>query len=81
MKKVQLVYTKTCVYCPSAKAMWRDLQKKHKFEYQEIDAVSEEGQKLVQKFMIMAVPTTIIDNKVAFIGVPNKDKAEAALSG
>lgn len=79
MKKVQLVYTKTCVYCPNTKALWKELQKKYKFDYQEIDAVSPEGQKLVQKFSIMSVPTTIIDDKVQFVGVPNKAKAEEAV--
>ena len=79
MKKVQLVYTKTCVYCPSAKALFKDLQKKYKFDYKEVDAVSPEGQKLCQKFSIMSVPTIIIDDKVGFIGVPSKDKAEAAV--
>jgi thioredoxin 1 len=76
MKKVQLVYTKACAYCPAAKALWKELQKKHKFDYEEVDAVSPKGQELVQKFGIMSVPTTVIDGKVEFIGVPSKEKAE-----
>jgi glutaredoxin len=78
-KKVQVVYTKTCAYCGPTKAIWHDLQKKYKFEYEEIDAESKEGQKLVEKFSIMAVPTTIINGKVQFIGLPNKAKAEQAV--
>jgi len=80
MKKVQLVFTKTCVYCGPTKAIWHDLQKKYKFEYEEIDAETEKGQQLVQKFNIMAVPTTIVDNRVAFIGLPNKMRAEELVS-
>jgi len=79
MKKVQLVYTKFCVYCPSAKLIFKQLKEKYNFDYQEIDAESPEGQKLVQKFNIMAVPTIIVDGKVAFVGLPNKEKAEAAV--
>jgi len=79
MKKVQLVYTKSCIYCPAAKSMFKDLKTKHKFDYEEIDAESAEGQKLVQKFDIMAVPTIIVDNKVQFVGLPSKEKAEAAV--
>ena len=79
MKKVQMVYTKYCVYCGPTKAMFKALREKHKFEYEEIDAETPEGQKLVQKFNIMAVPTVIVDDKVVFIGLPNKDKAEAAV--
>jgi thioredoxin 1 len=78
-KKVQVVYTKTCAYCGPTKAIWHDLQKKHKFDYEEIDAESAEGQKLVQKFSIMAVPTTIVDGKVRFIGLPNRNKAEQSI--
>jgi len=79
MIKVELIYTKVCPHCPHAKEIFRELKKKYKFDYKEIDALSKEGQKLVQKFKIMSVPTIIIDGKVAFIGVPLKDKAEAAV--
>lgn len=80
MKKVQLVFTKTCVYCGPTKAIWHDLQKKYKFEYEEIDAETPKGQQLVQKFQIMAVPTTIVNDRVAFIGLPNRTKAEELVS-
>lgn len=81
MVKVQLVYTKTCVYCPAAKQLFKDLKKVHKFDYEEIDATSPEGQKLVSKYMIMSVPTIIVDGKVKFTGIPSKDKAIAAVVG
>jgi len=80
MKKVQLVFTKTCMYCGPTKAIWHDLQKKYKFEYEEVDAETPKGQQLVQKFMIMAVPTTIVDGKVVFTGLPNRGKAEELVS-
>jgi thiol-disulfide isomerase/thioredoxin len=79
MKNVILVKTKWCPYCPSASSLWKELHKKYKFNYKEVDATSPEGQKLVQKFSIMAVPTTIIDDKVAFVGVPSKEKAEEVI--
>ena len=80
MTKVQLLTLKTCVYCPSAKKMWQDLKKDHSFDYEEIDATSDKGQDLVQRHGVMSVPTTIIDGKVAFVGVPEKGKAEKAVS-
>jgi glutaredoxin len=64
------------LYCGPTKQIWHELQKKYKFAYEEIDAETEEGQRLVQKFNIMSVPTTIVDNRVAFIGLPNKGRAE-----
>lgn len=81
MVKVQLVYTKTCVYCPIAKSLFKDLKKQYKFDYEEIDGTSPEGQKMVSKYSIMSVPTIIVDGKVRFNGVPARDKAIVAVTG
>ena len=79
MAKVQVIYTQMCPHCPAAKELFRDLKKGYKFDYEEIDAMTEKGQELVNKHRIMSVPTVIINNKVAFIGVPPKEKAIAAI--
>ena len=79
MVKVQVVYTKACPFCPATKELFRNLKKEYKFDYEEIDALTEKGQELVQKHMIMSVPTTIINDKIAFVGVPPKEKAIAAI--
>jgi glutaredoxin len=79
MVKVTLVKTKTCVYCPTASKLWQDLNKSENFEYEEVDAMSEKGQELVSKYSIMSVPTTIIDGKVTFVGIPDKAKALEAV--
>jgi glutaredoxin len=81
MVKVIIVTTKTCPYCPPAKNLWRELKKEHNFEYEEVDASTPEGQKLAKKFNIRSVPTTIIDDRIAFIGVPPKEKAIEAVKG
>lgn len=66
-----------------AKQFWRNLQKEYKFEYEEVDGMSKKGKKLVQKFSIRSVPTTIIEEdgkgRVAFVGVPQKEKAIEAV--
>lgn len=81
MVKVQLVYTKQCVYCPAAKSLFKDLKKQYKFDYEEVDAMSQEGQKLVAKYSIMSVPTILVDNAVKWTGVPQKDKVIAVVAG
>lgn len=81
MVKVQLVYTKSCAYCPLAKGLFKDLKKQYKFDYEEVDAMSPEGQKLVAKYSIMSVPTIIVDNRVQWTGVPQKDKVIAIVAG
>jgi thiol-disulfide isomerase/thioredoxin len=84
MVEVVLVKTKSCPYCPSASKLWQDLQKELKFSYKEVDAMSPEGQQLVAKYSIMAVPTTIINrdgkSEVAFVGVPSKSQAIAKIT-
>ena len=79
MAKVQLVYTKQCVFCPTAKQVFKDLKKQYKFDYEEIDAMSPEGQKLVAKYSIMAVPSIIVDGRLQWTGVPQKDKVIAVI--
>ena len=81
MVKVQLVYTKSCVYCPTTKQIFKDLKKQYKFDYEEIDAMSPEGQKLVTKYSIMAVPSIIVDGRLQWTGVPQKDKVIAVIAG
>jgi thiol-disulfide isomerase/thioredoxin len=86
MKKVILVTTKTCPFCPLAKILWKELQKDYKFEFEEVDAMSPEGEKLVEEFGIASVPTTIIEEEngrreIAFIGVPSKEEAIRKIKG
>jgi glutaredoxin len=81
MVKVTVVTTKICPYCPPAKKVWQELKKQYNFEYEEVDASTDKGQQLAKKFNIRTVPTTIIDDRVAFIGVPPKQKAIEAVKG
>ncbi len=79
MKNVVMVKTENCPYCPSVDRLWKELKKKYDFNYKSVDATSEEGMKLVEKFGIMSVPATIIDDKLKFIGMPSREKAEEAV--
>ena len=81
MVKVQLIYTKMCPHCPPAKELFRELKKEYRFDYEEIDAMTPEGQELVEKYSIMSVPTVVINDTVAFVGVPSKEKAIQAIRG
>jgi thioredoxin-related protein len=63
-----------------AKILWKKLQKDYKFEFEEVDAYSEKGRKLVEKHEIRAVPATIIQDekgeRLAFVGVPSEEEAK-----
>ena len=80
MVKVTLIYAKWCNVCPTAMKLWNDLKSKYDFEYEEVDLETPEGTALVGEHSIHGVPTTIIDGKVEFIGVPKKLKAAAFVS-
>ncbi|MCL7411217.1 MAG: thioredoxin family protein [Methanosarcinaceae archaeon] len=80
MVKVTLVYAKWCNVCPTAMKLWNDLKSKYDFEYEELDLETPEGMALVKEYSIHSVPTTIIDGKVEFIGLPQKLKAAAFVS-
>ncbi len=75
MTEVTLVKADWCPICPQAQQLWKELGKDHNFEYTEVDISSEKGKKLVERYSIMSVPTTLIDDIVVFIGVPNRERA------
>ncbi len=79
MREVILVVTHNCPYCPSVDKLWHELKKKYEFNYRVVDAVTDEGMQFVEKYGILSVPVTIIDDKLAFIGVPQRQKAEEAI--
>jgi thioredoxin 1 len=83
MVKVILVTTKTCPFCPIAKILWRKLQKDYDFDFEEVDADSERGRELVEKFEIRAVPATILQDengeRLAFVGVPSEEEAKKVI--
>ncbi|MGB3908429.1 MAG: thioredoxin family protein [Methanomethylovorans sp.] len=79
MVKVTLVTAQWCHFCPTAKKLWRELKEKYDFEYVEVDYDSPEGEKLIEEFSIVSVPTTIIDDKIVFVGVPDKNQASKNL--
>ncbi|HWQ49591.1 MAG TPA: thioredoxin family protein [Methanosarcina sp.] len=80
MVKVTLIHASWCTACPAARRLWKDLKSEYDFEYEEINVETPEGQTLIDKYGIAGVPTTIIDGKVAFTGLPKKADAIDAIS-
>ncbi|MEM5843274.1 MAG: thioredoxin family protein [Candidatus Aenigmatarchaeota archaeon] len=76
MHKVILVISNGCPYCPKAKSIWEKLKEKYNnIDLEVVDVVSERGREIVLKHNIMAVPTTLIDDKIVFVGIPDVNKA------
>ena len=80
MPKVTLVHADWCRLCPAASKLWKSMRSEYEFEYEEVDIDTERGQELAGKHSIMGVPTTIIDDEVIFVGVPEKDEAVSMIS-
>lgn len=79
MANVTLLVSKSCSACPSAKTLWKGMKVKYSFSYREIDIASESGQELAERHSIRAVPATIINGRLTFIGVPPRESAEKAI--
>lgn len=80
MQEVILLISENCPYCPKAKEIWENLNKKYNFRLKIINVLSEEGRRIIKKYNIMAVPTTLIDEKIVFIGIPDVNKAVEFIS-
>ena len=80
MANVTLLVSSSCSACPSAKSLWKQLRVKYSFSYREIDITSDAGQELAERHSIRAVPATIINGRLTFIGVPPRQSAEKAIA-
>ncbi|TAJ08754.1 MAG: glutaredoxin [Nitrospirae bacterium] len=80
MANVVLLVSSTCGACPSAKSLFKEMRVKHSFSYREVDINSPDGQELAERHSIRAVPATIINGRLTFIGVPTRQSVEKALA-
>ncbi|WHZ14600.1 MAG: uncharacterized protein OJF52_001439 [Nitrospira sp.] len=79
MPNITLLHSPTCGACPSAKRLWKELRVKYSFNYREVDITTTDGQELANRHSVRAVPATIIDGRLTFVGVPTRQSAEKAL--
>lgn len=79
MPNVTLLVSPSCSACPSAKKLLKEMRVKYSFSYREIDITTPDGQELADRHSIRAVPATIINGRLAFIGVPPRQSVEKAL--
>lgn len=54
---------------------------KHSFSYREIDISTPDGQELAERHAVRAVPASIINGRLTFVGVPTRQSIEKALAG
>jgi glutaredoxin len=78
MPNVTLLVSPTCSACPSAKRLFKELRVKFSFSYREVDITTPDGQELANRHAVRAVPATIIDGRLTFVGVPTRQSVEKA---
>ncbi len=74
-RHVILLVSQWCPTCPHADALWRKLQAEYGFRYEVLDIATPEGRYWVSKLMVRSVPSSIVDGKLAFVGVPSEEEA------
>ncbi len=76
MHQIQFLTMKDCHSCEAAKAIFDKVLPdfKDKVKVAELDITSEEGQKLVGQYGIMASPGIVIDDELFSTGGVDKDK-------
>jgi glutaredoxin len=79
MPNITILYSPTCSACPAAKNLFKQLRAKYSFSYREVDITTPDGQELAERHAVRAVPATIIDGRLTFVGVPSRQSAEKAL--
>ena len=79
MPNITVLYSPSCSACPAAKSLFKELRVKYSFSYREVDITTQDGQELAERHSVRAVPATIIDGRLTFIGVPSRQSAEKAL--
>ncbi len=76
MNKIQFLTMVGCHNCEAVKKIFKEIlpEFKDKVEMTEIDMTTPEGQKLVQKYSVMASPGIIINDELFSTGGVNKEK-------
>ncbi|HEY9246205.1 MAG TPA: thioredoxin family protein [Candidatus Methanoperedens sp.] len=78
--KITLIYADWCQVCQATKKLWKGLKAEHSFDYEEVSLTSPLGMEYVKKYNIHSVPATLIGDRVAFFGLPERDEAIKAVS-
>lgn len=75
MVKVTLLTATWCPTCPPVKRFWEKLADEQDIEYTEVDIESPEGVLLREEHQIQTVPSTLINNRLYFSGMPERQRA------
>lgn len=79
--QVTLVTSPTCQSCAEAKTVWQTLERDHSFHFEAVEINSSRGRKLAAEHNIFSTPTTLINGRVVYRGVPPQSSALEIVMG
>jgi len=79
--KIEFFYSKTCPHCAPVKKMLQEIVKDlgRTVEVCEIDAWSDEGEPLAEKYGIQLVPTIVVNGTKCAEGIISRQQLTSAL--
>jgi len=79
-RDVVLLVSKWCEECIPADSAWKRLYEERKdFNYRTLDVSEPEGRRMSIELYIRSVPSTVINGKLSFVGIPTKEEASELL--
>ena len=79
-RDVVLLVSKWCEECVPADNAWKRLYEERKdFNYRPLDVSEPEGRRMSIELYIRSVPSTVINGKLSFVGIPTKEEASELL--
>lgn len=76
---VVVVTSSVCDSCDDTVSIWKKLKNEHRFKLKIVDVKTKEGRRLAGENNIFSTPVTLINDRVAFRGIPKPDHAIAAV--
>lgn len=79
-REVAILISKECPYSPKAIELLKDITKKNRdVIWRTVEATSVEGRQIIRRFGIDAVPASIINGKLGYVGLPTKQELEVKI--
>ncbi|MBI3159443.1 MAG: thioredoxin family protein [Chloroflexi bacterium] len=77
--EVLVLTSSTCTSCKETVKLWQQLKTEHKFGLKVLDVNSRNGRQLAGEKNIFSTPVTLVNDKIAFRGVPKLEHATAVV--
>ena len=79
--KLEVFTSHACPYCPAALEIVKEVEEELDglIEWQEIDTSDELGRTKAIAYEIRSVPAIVINSKLRFVGVPEKEELATAI--